>query len=268
MSITVETVKQLEERKEYLLQAIAEFAAEIIKERDNLSDYIHASERNLKTKEFKKTLEGVGTDNIYNIDTITAESEKESPEELKKKIRLCYRAYSTNPFKDKTKANRALALLDELEEVATQLDEFYNDKVRKAAAKLATAKKELKEADKARTNYRREVLKASGSIRSAVGYCKIPANTFRQHGENSVDIGVLFNSYGAGYDGKLVIYGLKNAIEHEQKQAEEDRKIIEEPEFITPLGTASIIDGEPVAVFDTKGVSAVSKKAFINPFKW
>lgn len=237
-------VNQLEERKNEILNQIEEFANGIIREKDRLAQVIFDIDKQIKHKKEKKYLDGVGQADIYNIETINNSSDTVASL-IEKNTRYC-RAYSTNPYRDNEKAEKASALLDELQEVAAQLDKYYNNQVVKANTDYENAKEALKATRKKRTKYRREVLSANGSLRKAGDYNTL-GNVMGRYGSNEQRMNMLFGMIDSCHDGALICNSIKKAISIEQEAAKKDRQVIETP---TVINTASdetiIVDGKPL----------------------
>lgn len=260
--ITLDEVKKLEERRMELDKLIDESCKKIIAERDTLSDKIFEAKRELEHYK-ERNVQSAETD-IYNVKNILAAGSKKQPEDIRKMISLCYKAYSINPFRDCEKANEMLALLDEYEKITKILDGYYNMKVMKANMMLEKAQKELNESKEKRLQYRRNVLNATSKIKDAANHDIIGSNELYKHGADAIRSGALFSVANCLMDGCDIIALIKKAINNEQEEAKESRKVKPRGEY-NVLTNNTIVDGEPLAMFGD--VSGVSKNAFSNPLR-
>ena len=260
--ITLDEVKKLEERRIELDQLIEDSCKNIISERDALADKIFEAKRELQ--HYKEHNVQSAESDIYNVKNILEAGSKKQPDNIRRMISLCYKAYSINPFRDSDKASEVLALLNEYEGITKILDSYYNMKVMKANMMLEKAQKELKEAKEKRLQYRRDVLHATTKIKDAASHDIIGSNELYKHGADAIRSGALFGVANCLMDGCEIIALTKNAINNEQEQAEESRKITSGGEY-NAFVNSTWVEGEPFAMFGK--VSGVSKNAFSNPLK-
>lgn len=251
-TITAEQVKKLESKMDDVLKKLEKHAAEIIQDKDNLMNQIFDFELRLKDCENKKNVIVAAGKDIYNIDSIAEAESGRSAEELKRKISLGYKAYSLNPYFDSERAREATELLDQLEEVAKELDAYYDGKVASIASTLKQAKTDLKEAEKQRTEYRRSVFCAQGMLRNAIGHDKIGYNNLSAHGADRVSVPLLFTCLSTVYGGQAICSGLKDAIQHEQEDAKRLQQATVVNETKEPFQSSNLIPGEPAVLVDTK----------------
>lgn len=240
-------VKELETRKAELLEKLGQLADNIIAERDNFARKIFETEAEVAKTGQVRPLAPV-TEDIYNPEAVLAAGTGETKEDLQKRLKVMFAAYSTNPFCDTRKAAAALEILEELQQIAGELDSFYNGEVAKKAAALEMAKKEYKAATAARLQHQRETNGATSQIRRAAAHSIIGDNDLFKHGVDKDSFSGGDMIAGVGYDGFTIIGGAIDAINRKTAAAERLRNTPGRVEnTVTTFTPSHMMPGEPVA---------------------
>lgn len=244
-------VKELENRKAELLEALHQITENITIERDKLAEKIFETEAKI-AKFGKIRMDAPIDEDIFNAEAILAGSECMTKEDYQKQLRLFARAYATNPFYDKKKAAAVLSVLDELCDITDKLDGYYNSEVAKATEAIKEAEKAYQTATAARTRYQRETNMAVTEIKRAASHDIIGYN-------NLLRLGVMLDSFklqicpGVGYDGQTIVKGAKQLIISKIEEAERLRIRTGTTEAKTPFAPAEYMPGEGAAIFGFKG---------------
>lgn len=222
--LTDAKIKNLEEYKDHLLKEIEEHVNRIMKDRDQLVKTISETQKKIEDMAANGTMEGVAESDIYNAENIVKAGTGESLNDMRHKVVLYHKAYSINPYRDSKLAQEVLKLLDELKEVAKQLDDYYNSEVLEAFEELNEAKKRYNEAHDNRNLYRRSIYSMSASLREAVLYDGLGSNELIRHGAERVVASPCFSVPRMTDNGADMCSYMKDAIEDEQREALKQRE--------------------------------------------
>jgi len=219
-------VGELEKRMDYIRKNIEEHTNGVKADKNQLMSKIHEMEEMAEHKKSDiagKWFRNISESNIYDVDNIDKATDKESCEELNKRIDMYYQTYAVSPYKDKKHAKEALDLLDELEEIVKQLDLYYEDNFNRAKTNLKNAIAAHIKSIEAREEYRRAVKYALDPIGEAVRYTTIWSNELVKHGGFSMPTSIMYN-LNLKETGAEMCDSIKHAILCDQKEAEDDRK--------------------------------------------
>lgn len=240
-------IKALEIKKAELIEKLGRLADSIIAERDTLANKIREAEADVAKFGQVRPI-AANTEDIFNPEAILAAGEAETEEDKKKRLRLFARAYVTNPFCDPTKAAAALEILEELQQIAAELDSYYNGNVAKTAAALEQAKKDYKAATAARLQHQRSTNAAPGHIRRAASHDIIGYNDLARLGLDLFTFAPGEMGAGVGYNGAQIICGAIDAIHRKQEEADRIRKTPGRVErTVTTFKPSELQPGEPAA---------------------